>query len=77
MKENNEQAEKVLDVYQVGFLTLRGHTPNLIEQGDKIVFRFSLSKEFLKDLSDYNSGALVEASRLALAAHHREMGRSA
>lgn len=73
MKKNNEQQEKVyttLDAYQSGFLTLRGHTPDLIEQGDKIVFRFSSSEEFLKDLSDYNSGAMVEALKLTHATNH-------
>lgn len=70
MKKNNEQAEKVyttLDAYQAGFLTLRGHTPDFIEQGNKIVFVFSASEKLLKDLSDYNSGAMVEALRLAVA----------
>lgn len=67
---NNDGVEKVyttLDAYQAGFLTLRGHTPDFIEQGNKIVFVFSTSEKLLKDLTDYNSGAMVEALRLAVA----------
>ena len=70
MKKNNGQTEKVystLDAYQAGFLTLRGHTPNFIQQGEKIVFVFSGTDCLFRDLSDYNSGATVEALRLAIA----------
>jgi len=54
-----------LDAYQSGFLTLRGHVPKLVEQGGKIIFVFTESDAFLKDLADYHNGALIEAFRLA------------
>ena len=56
-----------LDAYQAGFLTLKGHQPTLSEQGNKIVFLFEANKSLYKDLTAYNSGALVEALRFALA----------
>ena len=65
-KEKNENIYSTLDSYQAGFLTLRGHTPKLIEQGNKVVFVFTSNKKFYKDLSDYNNGAMVEADRFAL-----------
>jgi hypothetical protein len=70
MKRNNEQSEKVyttLDAYQSGFLTLKNHIPKLIDQNGKIVFCFIVSDTFYRDLEDYNSGALIEASRFAFA----------
>jgi hypothetical protein len=66
-KEETEPIYSTLDAYQAGFLTLRGHTPNFIQQGDKIVFVFSGNDSLYKDLSDYNSGAKVEALRLSVA----------
>lgn len=69
MKRNNEQEEKVyttLDAYQAGFLTLKGHPPKYFEQGDKVVFLFEVDKDFYKDLTAYNSGEMVEASRFAM-----------
>jgi hypothetical protein len=68
MRKNNWQSEKVyttLDAYQAGFLTLRGFTPQLVNQNDKIVFVFIESDELLQALADYNAGALVEASKFA------------
>jgi hypothetical protein len=70
VRKNNAEGEKVystLDAYQAGFLTLRGHIPNFIEQGEKIVFVFSGTDDLYRDLSDYNSGAEVEALKLAIA----------
>lgn len=70
MKRKNEQSEKVyttLDAYQSGFLTLKGHFPELVEEGSKIVFTFVLNEDLLKSLSDYSNGALVEASKFAFA----------
>lgn len=70
MTKNNGQQSKVyttLDSYQAGFLSLRKHTPELIEQNGKIVFSFPLADALLKDLADYNNGAMVEASRFASA----------
>jgi len=70
MRKDNGQSEKVystLDAYQAGFLTLRGHTPDFVEQGDKIVFVFSGTDVLYRDLFDYNSGAMVEALKLAIA----------
>jgi hypothetical protein len=70
MEKNDEQSEKVyttLDAYQSGFLTLRGHTPELVDQTGKVVFCFIQSDELLRALAEYNAGALVEASRFAFA----------
>ena len=70
MRRNNEQSEKVyttLDAYQAGFLNLKGHIPELVEEQNKIVFAFRLNEALLKSLSDYNNGALIEASKLAFA----------
>ena len=70
MRRNKGQGEKVystLDAYQAGFLTLRGHTPTFTQQGEKIVFIFPGTDGLYKDLTDYNSGATVEALRLAIA----------
>jgi hypothetical protein len=70
MKKNNKQTEKfytTLDAYQAGFLTLRGYIPKLVDQNGKIVFVFMQSDKLLKELAEYNSGAVVEASRFAFA----------
>lgn len=70
MTKNNEETEKVyttLDAYQAGFLTLRGFIPKLIDQNGKIVFVFAQSGTLLKELYEYNAGALVEASRFTFA----------
>ncbi len=69
MRKNNGQAAKVystLDAYQAGFLTLRGHIPDLRDQHGKVVFFFVQTDSLLKALLDYNNGAMVEASRFAL-----------
>jgi hypothetical protein len=69
MKNNEEEGEKIyttLDAYQAGFLTLKGHPPKFIEQGDKIVFLFEADEGFYKDLNTYNAGEMVEASRFAM-----------
>lgn len=69
MKKDNGQSEKAyttLDAYQAGFLTLKGHPPKLFEQGDKVVFLFEADKDFYKDLTAYNSGEMVEASKFAM-----------
>jgi len=55
-----------LDAYQTGFLVLKGHSPKLILQDDKIVFLFEATDAFYRDLTDYNSGASVEASKFAM-----------
>lgn len=56
-----------LDAYQAGWLTLKGHIPKLEKQNEKVVFIFALSDSLIKDLLDYNEGALVEASKFAFA----------
>lgn len=61
-----KNAYSTLDAYQAGFLALRGHSPSLTAQGDKVVFLFESSEGLYKDLTDYNTGALVEASRFAM-----------
>jgi hypothetical protein len=66
----NEQSVKAfttLDAYIGGFLTLKGFTPQLIQQGQKIVFCFESSESLHKAISEYNNGAMIEASRLAFA----------
>ncbi len=55
-----------LDAYMAGFLVLRGFTPELIEQGPKVVFSFIRTDALLDALSQYNAGATVEAVRFAL-----------
>ena len=68
MRRNNEQTKKVfttLCAYTSGYLYLKEFTPELIQQGEKVVFVFPASDELYKELSNYNSGALVEASRFA------------
>ena len=70
MRKNNEQTEKfytTLDAYQAGFLTLSGFIPKLVDQAGKVVFAFIQSDAMLQRLSDYNAGAVVEASRFAFA----------
>jgi len=68
MKKNNEQKfYTTLDSYQSGFLLLNGYTPELIEQGNKVVFCFDATEKLYQTLSDYNNGATVEAIRFTLA----------
>lgn len=70
MRTNKDYKEKVfttLDAYLSGFLTLKGFTPELVDQGDKVVFVFSASDGLYQAISEYNSGATVEAVRLVLA----------
>lgn len=69
MKKNNDLRQRIyttLDSHQSGFLKLRGHIPELIEQGHKIVFCFRQSEKLLNDLDDYNNGAVVEALKLSI-----------
>ena len=68
MRKNNELQNKVfttLDAYTAGYLYLKSYTPELIQQGEKVVFVFPASDELYQELTNYNSGALVEASRFA------------
>lgn len=70
MRKNKEQTKKVfttLDAYLSGYLTLKGFNPELIEQGNKVVFCFDASETLYKSIAEYNNGARIEASRLALA----------
>jgi hypothetical protein len=70
VKKINQKTEKIyttLDAYQAGWLTLKGHTPQFIDQQGKIVFVFNLKESLIKDLAAYNSGGLIEASRFAFA----------
>lgn len=70
MKKDNGQREKVyttLDAYQAGFLTLKGYSPKFIEQNNKIVFVFEATIDLYKEITSYNSGAMVQALTLALA----------
>lgn len=69
MKKNNAQKEKIhttMDAYTAGWLTLKGFTPRLIEQGYKIVFCFDATPELFQSINEYNSGASVEAIRFSL-----------
>ena len=66
----NDVSEKVyttLDAYTAGFLSLKGHTPTLVEQGEKVVFAFLASEKLFKHLSAYANGEKIEASKLAFA----------
>ena len=67
MEKKNEQrgVYTTLDAYQAGFQTLKGHSPKLLLQDDKVVFLFEATDAFFKDLAEYNGGALVEASKYA------------
>ena len=56
-----------LDAYVAGFLTLRKHIPDFIDQNGKFVFVFIQSDELSQDLDDYNAGAVVEAAKFAFA----------
>jgi hypothetical protein len=62
-----EKIYTTLDAYLAGFLTLRHHFPNLVQQGNKIVFSFSGTDALYQDIQEYNAGAIVEALRLAMA----------
>jgi hypothetical protein len=55
-----------LDAYQAGFLQIKGHIPELIEQGSKFAFCFKASKDVYKDLNDYQNGASIEAVKFAM-----------
>lgn len=61
---NGNLQHTTLDCYLAGFLVLRGHTPNFISEGSKIVFAFPATQELFKNISDYNNGSKVEALRL-------------
>jgi hypothetical protein len=64
-KEEIENPFTTLDSYLAGWLVSKKHTPQLIEQGNKIVFYFNASDELFQDLDEYNAGAMIEASRFA------------
>ncbi len=65
---NEEQRRyTTLDSFQSGFLFQRDHIPELVPQGEKIVFSFLQTEQLLKDLKDYHNGAMVEALQFALA----------
>jgi hypothetical protein len=69
MRKNNKQFKKVfttLDSYISGYLTLKGFIPELIGQDGKIVFVFNSSDALYQAIADYNNGAIVSASQLAL-----------
>ncbi|OHE56890.1 MAG: hypothetical protein A2Z47_10605 [Thermodesulfovibrio sp. RBG_19FT_COMBO_42_12] len=72
MKKSNNTEKKVfttLDAYLSGFLVLKGFNPSLIPQdsGNKIIFAFHATEDLYKAITNYNTGAKVEADRLALA----------
>ena len=66
-KEQNNKVFTSLDAYLSGYLTIRGFIPKLIEQGEKVVFAFSSSDALYQAIIEYNNGAIVSASQLALA----------
>ena len=67
-KGNRDNTFTTLDAYLAGFLSLQGFLPELIqEKTNKIVFAFDFSEKLHQAIIEYNSGACVEASRLALA----------
>ncbi len=55
-----------LDAYLSGYLVLKGFKPELVQQGDKVVFVFEATSDFYKAIEAYNAGAPVDASKLAL-----------
>ena len=56
-----------LDAYTAGYLFLNKFTPELIQQGSKVVFCFDATDELYQSITEYNSGARVEAVRFSLA----------
>lgn len=57
MEKNKAQKEKIyttLDSYTAGYLSLQGFTPQLIEQGNKIVFCFDATPELFQIINEYN-----------------------
>jgi hypothetical protein len=67
-KEEMDNTFTTLDAYLAGFLTLKGFVPQLIqEKANKVVFAFNVSEGLYQGINAYNSGAIVEASRLAFA----------
>lgn len=72
MRKSKEDVENIfttLGAYLSGFLVLKGFTPSLIPQdnGNKIVFAFHATGSLCKEISNYNTGAKVEADRFVLA----------
>ena len=70
MKRRNEQNNEIfttLDSYISGYLTIKGFIPTLVEQSEKVVFVFDSSDALYQAIAEYNNGAIVSASQLALA----------
>ena len=51
-----------LDAYVAGYLALKGHPPNLVDQGGKIAFVFQQTDDLRLSLNEFNAGAMVKAS---------------
>jgi hypothetical protein len=69
MKAKNVKEQSIfstLDAYQAAFLSLRGNTPQLVNQHGKIVFLFSVTEQFNKDIADYMAGATVNALQFSM-----------
>jgi len=65
--DNENRFFTTLDAYQAGFLTLKGHTPELTKSSQKIIFNFQQTDKLATDLGEYFNGAMVDAMRFALA----------
>jgi len=66
MLKNNDKFT-TLDAYMAGFLTLKGHSPILIKQGQKIVFSFDAGEALDKTINEYQNGAMVDALHFTMA----------
>jgi len=63
--EERENLHTTLDSYQAGWLKVRGHIHELIEERDKYVYAFKSCAQLRQDLADYYNGATIEALRFA------------
>lgn len=66
-KDYEKDVFTTLDAYISGFLVMRGFIPKLVQQRSKVVFSFQSSDKLFEAISDYNSGANVQAVSFALA----------
>jgi hypothetical protein len=65
----NQERWTTLDSFVSAFLVTRGFQPVLVPQygnSSKIAFSFPATPKLYQALNEYNSGALIEASRFAL-----------
>ena len=65
-KKKGQRAETftTLDAYQAGRRILKGHSPKLINQGEKVISSFDASDELYKIIAEYNTGSRVKTLHL-------------